>query len=99
MPETAVIYQRPDSRFKNIYFFRNIEQRDIFLENPDKFTDELIFPSHAEIPTRIEPHNAAQVVTKEKNLANYCPVSLYEDEKIVKGYQLFLVHYKGKLNL
>jgi len=71
MEETAVLYQRPDSQFKSIYFFRNLEQRDIFLENPEKFTDELIFPTTSEIPIRIEPHNAAQVVTKEKNLANY----------------------------
>ena len=98
MEETAVLYQCPDSQFKNIYFFRNTEQRDIFLENPEQFTDELVFPTPNEIPIHIEMHNAAQVATKENNLANYCPVSLYEEEKIVKGYQLFLVHYKGKLN-
>lgn len=91
MEETAVLYQRPGSSCKNIYFFRNFEQRDIFLQSPELFTDELIFPSPNDIPEMIAPHNAAQLVTKEKNLANYCPVSLYEEEKIIKGYQLYLV--------
>jgi hypothetical protein len=94
MEETAVIYQYPGSPFRNLYFFRSIKQRDIFLEAPELFSDPKLFPTDK--PDWIPMHNAAEIVSKEKNLANYCPVTLYEEEKVVKGYQLYLVFYKGK---
>ena len=94
MEETAVLYKPVDSDYRSLYFFRNCEQRDIFIENPETFLSDVIFPPSNEIPERIEMHNAAQIISKEKNLANYCPVTLYEDDKIVKGYQLYLVYYK-----
>ena len=94
MEETAVLYKPMNSDYRSLYFFRNCEQRDIFIENPETFLSDVIFPSSNEIPERIEMHNAAQIISKEKNLANYCPVTLYEDDKIVKGYQLYLVYYK-----
>jgi hypothetical protein len=97
MEETAVLYKHPNARIQHLYFFRNIEQRDLFLESPTMFSDELLFPAQSEIPEHIEIHNAAQIVTKEKNLANYCPVTLFEEDRLVKGYQLYLVFYKGKL--
>lgn len=95
MEETAVLYQPEGSDKKNLYFFRNKEQRDIFIDSPDRFSDEFLFPPKTEVPEWVELHEAAQVTTKEKNLANYCPVSLYEDDKIIKGFQLYLVNYKG----
>jgi hypothetical protein len=94
MQETAVIYQHPDSKFRNLYFFRTTKQRDIFLEAPELFSDPKLFPT--EKPELIPMHYAAEITSKEKNLANYCPVTLYEEDKVVKGYQLYLVFYKGK---
>ena len=93
MEETAVIYQPPGSDMFHLYFFRNIEQRDMFVDNPSLFIKDIVFPSLSDIPQQIEVHNAAQIVTKEKNLANYCPVSLLEEDRIVKGYPLYLVYY------
>ena len=94
MEETAVLYQPQNSSLRNLYFFRTIEQRDIFLQSPDQFSNPRLFP--ADIPEVIEPHNAAQIISKEKNLANYCPVTLLEEDKVEKGYQLYLAFYKGK---
>ncbi len=90
---TAVLYQPPNSNVRNIYYFRSLEQRDIFIQSPDQFADSKLFTQ--DIPQMIEVHNAAQIISKEKNLANYCPVTLLEDGKIEKGYQLFLAFYKG----
>lgn len=98
MEETAVLYKHPESQMQHLYFFRNTEQRDVFLKSPELFSSEKLFPPVSEIPVRIEAHNAAQIITKEKNLANYCPVTLSEDYKVVKGYHLYLVFYKGELN-
>lgn len=111
MEETAVIYQIPGSMFRNLFFFRNKQQRDIFIDSPTTFvqynnsvyqanselgsnSSSIVFPPLNEIPERIDMSNASQILTKEKNLANYCPVTLYEEEKVVKGYQLYLAYYK-----
>lgn len=94
MEETAVLYQPQNSNMRNLYFFRTIEQRDIFLQYPDQFSDSKLFQT--DIPNQIEPHNAAQIISKEKNLANYCPVTLLEEDKVEKGNQLYLAFYKGK---
>lgn len=92
MEETAVLYKQSDSPFRNLYFFRTTKQRDIFLESPEVFSNPKLFP--ADRPQWLSLHNSAEIVSKEKNLANYCPVTLYEEEKVEKGYQLYLVFYK-----
>mmetsp|Transcript_22504 Transcript_22504/g.19990 ORF Transcript_22504/g.19990 Transcript_22504/m.19990 type:complete len:261 (+) Transcript_22504:257-1039(+) len=92
MEETAVLYQPPNSNIRNLYFFRNLTERDIFIDCPEEFSNPKLFPS--DIPEWIEPHNAAQIISKEKNLANYCPVTLFEEDKVDKGYQLYLAFYK-----
>lgn len=93
MENTAVLYQPPNTNIRNLYFFRNLKERDIFINSPKEFSNPRLFPT--DIPEWIEPHNAAQIISKEKNLANYCPVTLYEEDKVEKGYQLYLAFYKG----
>lgn len=93
--ETVVLFKHPNSSIQNLYFFRNIEQRDVFMKSPKVFSDQSLFPPTDEIPKLIHPHNAAQIVTTEKNLANYCPVTLHEEDKVKKGYLLYLVFHKG----
>jgi adenylate kinase family enzyme len=97
--ETAVIYRPPGSQYRHLYFFRNLKQRDIFIGSPEMFVTDIVFPTANEIPEWIDQHNAAQIIAKEKNLANYCPVTLLEDDVIVKGNHLYLAVYKGTLIL
>lgn len=94
MEKTAVLFQDPTSKYICLYFFRSLAQRDIFMASPQQFSDSKLFSS--EIPERVAMHNAAQIISKEKNLANYCPVTLLEDGKVEKGYQLHLALYGGK---
>jgi len=41
-------------------------------------------------------HKASEIAETEKNLLNYCPVTLADEEKLVKGNPLLVVSFKGE---
>ena len=72
IPEFSVLY-------KNLfYFFANTEARDIFVANPKRFTENILFSQERNIPVRLAQHKAAEIAESEKNLLGYCAVSLMD---------------------
>lgn len=69
----------------------------MFLDNPQRFVNNIIFSSEKGIPLRLKPHKAAEIVAQEKGILGYCPVTLQESggaNTVVKGDPLLLVQYK-----
>lgn len=72
IPEYSVLY-------KNLfYFFANTEARDIFVANPKRFTENILFSQERNIPVRLAQHKAAEIAESEKNLLGYCAVTLMD---------------------
>jgi hypothetical protein len=70
MPELSVLY-------KNLfYYFASAKQRDLFVRNPKKFSENVIFSSERNTPRRMMSHKASEISDTEKSLLNYCPVTL-----------------------
>ena len=67
------------------YFFRTPKEREIFVNNPQRFISNTIFPKTEELPLRLLPHKAAEIVLFEKALNGHCPVTLVDEERVVKG--------------
>lgn len=89
-PELCVLY-------KNLfYYFAGRVQRDLFIRNPKKFAENVIFSQERNIPKRMVAMKAAEVAETEKALEDYCPVTLQDEEKLVKGSALLIVSYKGE---
>lgn len=84
---TAVLY---DGKF---FFFNGEKERDIFLTNPDRFLKSASFPA-SYLPRKIRQHKASEIVNVDKSLNGYCPVTLVNEQRLVKGYQLYLTFYK-----
>ena len=72
IPEYSVLY-------KNLFFFfANAEMRDIFVRNPKRFTESVLFSNQRNIPKRLSEHKAAEIAESEKSLMGYCPVTLMD---------------------
>jgi hypothetical protein len=66
--------------FQNVFFyFKSAAEKAIFLENPNRFTTNVIFSSAKGIPIRLKHHKAAEISAQEKATLGYCPVSLVEE--------------------
>lgn len=88
LPEYTVLY-------KNLfYYFAGEKQRDIFVKNPQQFTEGTIFSQPRNIPIRYKVHKASEIAETEKNLLGYCPVTLMDEEKLTKGLELLVLQYK-----
>jgi len=89
-PELAVLY-------KNLfYYFASPAQRELFVLNPRKFTDNVIFSTPRNIPVRMPAHKASEIADTEKALLNYCAVTLADEEKLVKGKNILVISFKGE---
>lgn len=87
-PENTVFYQ-------NVFFyFKGPTEKQMFISAPYRFTNNVIFSSEKGIPLRLKPHKAAEIVAQEKGILGHCPVSLVEEQRVVKGDLLLCVQYK-----
>ena len=83
--------------YKNLfYYFADEKQRDLFVRNPRKFTENVIFSSERATPRRLYSHKAAEISETEKCLNNYCPVTLTDQEKLEFGNHILVVAFKGE---
>lgn len=65
------------------YFFKSKEQRDQFVMNPGRFLFHVNF--NMDLPQRLSHHLAAQIIHLEKALDRHCPVSLHDDQEVIKA--------------
>ena len=89
LPELAVLYRNL------FYYFANEKQRELFVRNPRKFTENVIFSTDRNVPRRMMGHKAAEIADTEKALLSYCPVTLADEEKLVPGNPILVISYKG----
>lgn len=81
--------------YKNFfYYFASDEERAIFCADPIKFTNKLHFSHERNIPKRYRYHKAAEIISQEKALMGHCPVTLKDEDKVEKGYQLSVISFK-----
>mmetsp|Transcript_46062 Transcript_46062/g.61008 ORF Transcript_46062/g.61008 Transcript_46062/m.61008 type:complete len:221 (+) Transcript_46062:233-895(+) len=89
-PELAVLY-------KNLfYYFASEKEREIFVNNPRQFTENVIFSTERNIPRRMSCYKASEISDTEKHNLNYCSVSLTDEEKLVLGNPILVVSFKGE---
>lgn len=84
-PENTVFY-------KNVfYYFTGRAEKELFMSNPLRFTNNVIFSSNKGIPLRLKPHKAAEIVAQEKALIGYCSVTMVDVDRVIKGDPLLVV--------
>lgn len=76
------------------YFFKSTEERDVFVQNPARFVDASSFPRSQDLPMRVMPHKASEVIVHEKTLSGHCSVSLMDEDRVRKGDQTLVVIFK-----
>jgi adenylate/nucleoside-diphosphate kinase len=76
------------------YYFKGQAEKDMFLSNPKRFTNNIIFSSAKGIPFRIALHKAAEIVSQQKAIEGHCPVTLVEEGRVAKGDGLLTIQYK-----
>jgi len=89
LPELAVLYRNL------FYYFASEKQRELFVRNPRKFTENVIFSTERNVPRRMMGHKAAEIADTEKALLSYCPVTLTEEQKLEPGNPILVISYKG----
>lgn len=57
----------------------------MFLSNPARFLISTSFPKTEELPLRLLPHKAAEIIINEKALGGHCSVTLMDEDRVVKG--------------
>lgn len=83
--------------YNNFFFYFNCaSDREIFCQDPVKFTEKLHFSHERNIPKRYRYHKAAEIISQEKALLGHCPVTLKDEDKVEKGYQLSVVSFKDQ---
>jgi hypothetical protein len=80
----------------SFYYFKGEDEKQMFLSNPKRFTNNIIFSSQKGIPIRLYPHKASEIVNSEKAILGHCPVTLVDEKKVTKGDPLLVVQYKEK---
>lgn len=81
--------------FGNVfYYFHGAAERDMFVSNPDRFINNVIFSSAKGVPLRFKHHKASEILAQEKALIGYCPVTLVDEMRVIKGDPLLVVQYK-----
>lgn len=78
------------------YFFSSVKERDAFIHSPELFTQKIVFSGTKRTPNLLKSWKAAEMASNEKELNNYCPVSLKDAEKIENGNHSLLVKFDGK---
>mmetsp|Transcript_17746 Transcript_17746/g.12680 ORF Transcript_17746/g.12680 Transcript_17746/m.12680 type:complete len:121 (+) Transcript_17746:3082-3444(+) len=66
----------------------------MFVKNPERFLVGSKLPAKQELPIRMYPHKAAEVVGYEKALNGYCPSTIIDEERVSKADQLLLIVFK-----
>lgn len=66
----------------------------MFLNNPTRFLASTGFPKTEDLPRRLLPHKSAEILSYEKALGGYCPVTLNDEERVVLGDPLLLISFK-----
>lgn len=51
-------------------------------------------PKSIDLPLRIMPHKAAEIVLHEKSLNAHCSVTLMDEERVNKGDPLLVIAYR-----
>lgn len=87
-PEFCVLYRHL------FYFFAGVAERDIFLKNPRRFTEKVIFANARNTPMVVRSYKAAELVAQEKALLSHCSVTLKDESRVAKGNPLLVVQYK-----
>lgn len=83
--------------YENVfYYFKSESERDMFMSNPKRFVNNIIFSSAKGIPFRLKLHKAAEIVAQEKSIMGHCPVTLSEEGKVVLGDSILTVQYKDQ---
>lgn len=76
------------------YFFKSNKERDMFLSDFNRFTQDVNFPRGNELPLRAQPHKACEIILHEKSLSGHCAVSLTDEDRVRKGDPGLLILYK-----
>lgn len=87
-PNLCVLYKH------DFYYFNTDKERQMFLDNPAKFTEKVLFSGARNCPMRLRPHKASEIIAQEKTLQGYCPVTLVDEERVQKGDQILVVQFK-----
>ena len=66
----------------------------MFLKNPTRFLASSNFPKHDDLPRRLLPHKAAEIISYEKALGGYCSVTLNDEERVTAADPILLIRYK-----
>jgi hypothetical protein len=48
----------------------------------------------ADLPLRLLPHKAAEIMLHEKSLNSHCSVTLMDEERVLKGDPILVISYK-----
>lgn len=81
--------------YKNaFYYFKSTVERDLFITNPSRFLINVMLPKPSDLPQRVLPHKAAEVILHEKALNAHCAVTLMDEERVKKGDTLLLIVFK-----
>jgi len=78
------------------FYFASEKNREIFVANPKQFTENVIFSSERNIPSRLTIYKASEIAETEKSLRDYCAVTLADEEKLVPGNPILVVSFKGE---
>lgn len=76
------------------YYFHSEKEKSMFVENPPRFINNVIFSSSKGIPVRYKHHKAAEISAQEKAILGYCPVTLVDEGRVCRGDSLLVVQYK-----
>ena len=78
------------------YYFADETQRDTFVKNPSTFIEKIIFSTDKRKPMLLNTWKAGEIVTNDKELSNYCPVSLKNEDKVEPINQLYIVKFDNR---
>ena len=78
----------------SFYYFKSIKERDLFLANPSRFTQNMALPKDRDLPLRVSHHKAAEGLLNEKQLNSHCPVTLLDEDRVKKGDSLLIILFK-----
>src|SRR5207244_1998235 len=81
--------------YKNIfYYFKSNKERDIFITNSERFLVNSNFPKQNDLPLRLLPHKAGEIIAFEKALNGHCATTLIDEERVAKGDLILVISYK-----
>ena len=90
LPELTVLYNHL------FYYFASAKERDIFVKNPKLFTHKIMFANDKRKPRLLQAWRASELAANEKELNNFCSVSLKDEEKIEVGSHLLCVKFDNR---